>query len=65
MLGCIAFRVSLKGREVRRASETSVRVFVVRFMFFAALDCALLGKIRESVITLYSEITEVCGVDFI
>ena len=61
----IFFRISLKGHEVRRASETPIRVFVVRLMFFAPFDCALLGKIRDRVITFYSENAKVCGVDFI
>ena len=61
----IFFRISLKGHEIRRDSETPIRIFVVRFMFFAPFDCALRGKTRDRVITLYSEMAEVCGVDFI
>ena len=29
----IGFRVSMKGHEVRRASKTSIRIFVFGFMF--------------------------------
>ena len=61
----IAFGVCLKGREIRCASETPIRIFVVRFMFFTHFDCTLFGKIGDGVTALYCDIFELGGVDFI